>query len=149
MFKNSPKMEYLSQLQIKQTPYINQQALQDGCLRFSKFLVFDPNISKKIIFEKIQTKHLMKLQKTRICVAEAGPGYAHAKLWDNSIIFYTQMGQNTAKQHAPFSNAFVGGGCRQLTGIKIRPLNSELKLKRMSTILLWNAKFKFSHFDLT
>ena len=85
-------MEYLSELQIKGTQYVKQQALQHGYLGFSNFCVFDPPPKKKwIIQNKIQT--ILKFQQSEIYVKDAGPGYAHAKFVGNSMIFHTQMVQ--------------------------------------------------------
>ena len=50
MFENSPKIEFLSQMQTKNREYIEKQGLQNGYLGFFKFWFFDPKNVKKIIF---------------------------------------------------------------------------------------------------
>ena len=50
MFENSPKIEFLSQMQTKNREYIEKQGLQNGYLGFFKFWFFDPKNFKKSFF---------------------------------------------------------------------------------------------------
>ena len=59
------KIEYLGKLHIKQTQYLNYQALQDGYLGFSKFWVYDPTNFQKYKFWKTlnELQIISKFQK--------------------------------------------------------------------------------------
>ena len=60
MFENSPKIEFLSQMQTKNVWYIEKQGLQNGYLGFFKFCFFLSQIFQKITcFRKIITKSKM------------------------------------------------------------------------------------------
>ena len=57
MFENSPKIEFLSQMQTKNVLYIEKQGLQNGYLGFFNFCFFDPKKLKQItFFRKVITK---------------------------------------------------------------------------------------------
>ena len=56
MFTNSPKIEYLSEQQIKQTQCVKQEALEYDYLGCSKFRDFDPKIFRKQLLCKLKIK---------------------------------------------------------------------------------------------
>ena len=89
MFENSPKIEFLSQMQTKNAWYIEKQGLQNGYLGFFKFCFFDPKNVKKSLFlgKWSQNPKFSKLSKTGIHVVELAVFNQCAKFQLDTIIF--------------------------------------------------------------
>ena len=73
MFENSPKIEFLSQMQTKKGKCIEKQDLQTGYLGFFKFCFFDPKHLKKSLFleKRSQNPKFSKFSKNRIICCRA------------------------------------------------------------------------------
>ena len=95
MFENTPKIEFLSQMQTKRGQYIEKQGLQNGYLGFFKFCFFDPKNFKKItFFRKTITKiqNVQNFPKTGLLVVELAVFNQCAKFQLDTIIFDPQKG---------------------------------------------------------